>query len=419
MIGASIDLARLREEVRSALTMIRVATFDGLTLRLEQGGNLGKGKCPFHEDKSPSFICGGKFRDRCHCYGCGVDYDIFEYWQKRRSVDHAEAVRQLAGLAGVYFGEITFEKPKAGVKRSPGKRLVDDAASSVKPSLPSLYQAKREDCEAIAKARGLDAEAVWIAAANKRLAVVKEWPLYQSKHNGLWYAKQGWEQHRCWAAIDETRNVAEYRRIDNGLHTRVNQGPDDDKGPKVWSTGGKKWPLGAAQIGDRKRVLLVEGGPDMLAAYHFLRRWNSARRPLLHDVAVVCMLGAGLRMRDDAMAYFKGCRVRIMVDADQPKDSETKTKRKLVGLEAAHRWQTQLAEAGAAVELFYVGDLYNPDHVREWHEGERAAGEIEIVQEGLLKADGSKVKDLNDVVHCTEDVQWSDDIREAMCAWDF
>jgi hypothetical protein len=131
------------------------------------------------------------------------------------------------------------------------------------------------------------------------------------------------------------------------------------------------------------------------------------------------MLGAGNRMREDAMENFRGCRVRIMVDADVPKDSEVKSKRKLVWLEAAHRWQTQLTEAGAAVELFYVGDLFNADHVREWQEGERAAGEIEILQEGLLTADGRKVKDLNDVVHCTEEVQASDDIREAMCVWDF
>jgi hypothetical protein len=417
MIGSSVDLATLREQVRAALPMVRVATFDGLQLRIEQNGNRGVGKCPFHEDSSPSFVAGGKYLDRCHCFGCGEDLDIFGYWEKRRQVDHAEAVKQLAGLAGIYYGDIKYEKPKAGVTQ-PEKRLVCDDVGE-KPSLPSLYQATRADCEAIAKGRRLDAEAVWIAATEKRVAVVKQWPMYQSKHGGGWYAKNGWEQHRCWAAIDETRNVAEYRRIDNGLHCRVETGPDAAKGPKVWSTAGKNWPLGAGQIRDRKRVLLVEGGPDMLAGYHFLRRWHWSKRPLLQQVVVVCMLGASNRMREDALAHFHGCRVRIMVDADTPKDSPEKGKRKLTGMEAACRWQDQLTEVGAAVELFYVGDIFNADHVREWHEGTRLAAEIEILEPGLLKQDGSKVKDLNDVVDCAEDVQTGEDIEQAMCSWDF
>jgi hypothetical protein len=418
MTGASVDLAMLREQVRERLTMVRVATFDGLQLRISEGQLKGEGLCPFHTEKSGSFVAGGrKFVDRYKCFGCGAEGDIFQYWQERRSVDHAEAVRQLAGLAGVYYGEISYEKPKAGV--APAKRLVSVDAEAEKPSLPSLYQAKEADCKMIAETRGLSFEGVWIAASVwKRVAVVRQWPLYQSKHDGQWRPKDGWEQHRCWAAVDETRNVAEFRRVDNGLHMRVNAGPED-KGPKVWSTAGKNWPLGAGQIGARKRVLLVEGGPDMLSAFHFLRLWHSKRHPLLQDVAVVAMLGASNRMREDAMVHFKGCRVRIMVDADTPKDDEIKSKRKLVGLEAAHRWQGQLTEAGAAVELFYVGDIFNPEHVGEWHEGKRLAGEIEVMVEGYKMKDGGKVKDLNDLAKCGEDVIESQDVEQAMRAWDF
>ena len=411
---SSIDLAMLRERVRDALDMYQVATFDGLTLR-KSAQNMWTCPCPFHTEDTPSFIVDGKFRGRYHCYGCGADGDLFDYWEERRGLSHSEAVKQLAGLAGVYVGEITFEKPRAGVQRSPEKRL-DVGADAQKPSLPPLYQATREDCEAIAKGRGLDPEAVWIAArVHKRVAVAKSWPLYQSKHDRQWYPKQTWEQHRCWAAIDETKNVAEFRRLDNGLHTKI----DGSVKPKVWSTSGKNWPLGAAQIGDRKRVLLVEGGPDMLAAYHFLRMWHTQRRPLLQDVAVVCMLGASNRIREEALQYFKGCRVRIMVDADTPKDDEQKSKRKLTGAEAAARWQEQLSGAGAPVETFYVGDIFDSEDVVRWHEGEILAADIKVLVPGYLTQDGEKVKDMNDLAKCPEDVLGSDDVRQAMTDWDF
>jgi len=414
-MGASIDLATLRERVRDALDMIRVATFDGLKLR-KSGAETWTGECPFHAEKSGSFVVGGGGwkRGRAHCFGCGWDGDIFDFWKERRGVDHLEAVKQLAGLGGVYVGEIQFERPKAGVTRQPEKRLDAEDDAVKKPSLPSLYQARKEDCDMIAKERGLDPESVWIAArVHKRVAIVKSWPLREAY--GKWWPRSGWEQHRCWTIIDETRNVAEFRRVDNGLHTRM----DGVTGPKVWSTSGKNWPVGAADIGDRKRVLLVEGGPDLLAAYHFLRMWHTRKRPLLHEVAVVCMLGASNRIREDALAYFAGCRVRIMVDADTPKDDETKAKRKLTGLEAAMRWSEQLTAVGAAVECFYVGDVFDPGHVAAWHAGEIQAAEIEILEPGFLKKDGSKVKDLNDLAMASDEVLTCDDVRQAMTVWDF
>jgi len=410
-------LASLRERVRDAVDWPLVASCLGWVIK-QVGPNKWTMCCPFHVEKSASFVMGGdggSFRDRCHCFGCGdADHDFFGVWQAVRGVNHLQAVKDLAGLAGVQEGELRFEKPKARPMRTPERRLDDDAASREKPSLPSLFQAKREDCELIAKSRGVDVEAVWIASRiHKRVAVIDRWPLYESKWDHQWRAR-GTEVHRSWVAIDETRNVAEFRRLDNGMYSRA-----DGSALKVWSTKGKSWPLGAAQIGDRKRVLLVEGGPDMLAAYHFLKMWHTMRRPLLQDVAVVCMLGASNRIREDALAFFKGCRVRIMVDADTPKDDETKGKRKLTGLEAAKRWSDQLTEAGAAVACFYVGDVFEPDDEVAWHEGSLKAAEMRVIEPGYVKRDGSKVKDTNDLAACSDDILRCDDVRRAFTDWDF
>ena len=407
---ASIDLASLRERVRDALTMVRVAEHDGLDLKME-GEHRGRCCCPFHVEKSPSFLCGGRFPDRCHCFGCGADYDIFEYWQIRRNVDHLQAVKELAGLAQIYVGEIRFEKPKAGAARQPERRLDDVDACAKKPSLPRLMKPSRAACEMIAKGRGLDTEAVWLAARLFQRVAYAHWP--QFERGGEWEPRAT-GAHPSWCAIDETRNVAEFRRLDNGLYTK-----SDGDTLKVWSTAGKSWPLGARQVPQTRRVLMVEGGPDMLAGYHFLRMWATPRRPLLQDVTVVAMLGASNKIREDALPFFKGARVRMFVDADTPKDSPEKAKRRLVGLEAAARWTRQLSEAGSAVECFYVGDVFEPDDVARWHEGEIGAADIRVVQPGFVRKDGAKVKDLNDVALCGDDVTGGDDMREAMTLWDF
>lgn len=412
-MSASPDLDLLREEVRARLTMVRVATICGVVLRVSGQQTMGTGLCPFHAEKSPSFVAGGKagFVDKFVCWGCGEKGDIFDFWQKTQGVDHLQAVKDLAREAGIYVGEIGFDTSRARPVRQVERRLAEaDDDRFAKPSLPVLQKPSREACEMIAMHRGLDAEAVWYAARVCGRVGYSPWPLYESRNDGRWYERRGWNVGPSWAAMDRTLNVVEFRRLDNGLY----ESEDGEKKMKCWSAGKKAWPVGALDAARLKWVLMVEGGPDMLAGYHFLRLHK-----MLGKVAVVCMLGAGNAIREDALPLFTGCRVRIMVDADVPKDDAVKTKRKMAGQEAAARWSAQLSEAGAAVETFCVGDTYDRAHVVEWHEGERAAADIAKVNEGWKLKDGKPVKDLNDVALCDDEVIWSQDMREAMRAWDF
>jgi hypothetical protein len=208
---------------------------------------------------------------------------------------------------------------------------------------------------------------------------------------------------------DEERRVAEFRRIDGDRYP-VKGG----EGIKSWSTAGKNWPIGSAELGNRRCVLWVEGGPDVLAAYHFLWGWG-----LLDRVAVVGMLGASARIAEEALPYFDGCRVRIIMDADELRDSEAAGKRKIPGLEAATRWQQQLTAAGAVVETYDLGPLYEPDSLRGYYAGTVPAGEVEVLRPGLIQADGRPVKDLNDLARCEAEVVDSDEVRQAFFDWDF
>lgn len=247
--------------------------------------------------------------------------------------------------------------------------------------------------------------------------------MWQRKVDGRWVSPCETHYFRCkgdeaecaprprwpsWVATDGERRVAEFRRLDDQPYPRKDEGTI-----KAWATAGKNWPLGAAEMGRRMNVLIVEGGPDMLAAYHFLLRFK-----MVSQVAVVCMLGGSNRIAEEALPYFQGRRVRIMMDADLPKDSESPAKRRLQGLEAAARWTEQLKNAGvAAVKTYNVGDVYEPIDVKAWHEGIIKAAEIRVVVPGLVKEDGTKVKDVNDLAYCSTDVIDSNEVHEAFTEW--
>lgn len=416
------DADDIKEEIRARVPLRDLCERAGMVLRREGQGRW-KACCPFHTEKSASFMVGGKRADTGHCFGCSWSGDIFAFWMQLQGLDFKQCLEQLAGIAGVPWRGVEFAPPREVRKVRPPERRLGWEAESEKPSLPPLRHLRREECATLAAARGLNVEAVWLAARKFRRAAFSDWPLFR-RRSGLWQPRCDAHGKFCdlktdtcrpvetfpsWVAVDGTRKVAEFRRLDNGRYPRLEEDPI-----KSWSTRGKAWPLGAEDLNGRKRVMLVEGGPDMLAAFHFLLEYG-----LLDQVAVVCMLGAGNRMREDALEHFKGCRVRIFVDADPLKDDDNPRKRKVPGLEAAARWQGQLIEAGAAVETFSVGPVYDPAHLAEWGRCERAAAEVAVLEPGLQLPDGTPVKDLNDLARAAPEVRYHPDVRAAFTCWDF
>ncbi len=90
-------------EVKSKLSVVDVV---GETVALKKAGTTFKGLCPFHGEKTPSFVV-TPARESWHCFGCGKGGDIFSFVMDRDSVTFPEALRQLAEKAGVEIDERT------------------------------------------------------------------------------------------------------------------------------------------------------------------------------------------------------------------------------------------------------------------------------------------------------------------------
>ena len=76
----------------------------GETVVLKRTGASYKGLCPFHGEKTPSFVVSPE-RESWHCFGCGEGGDIFAFVMRRDAVDFREALRRLAERAGVELSE--------------------------------------------------------------------------------------------------------------------------------------------------------------------------------------------------------------------------------------------------------------------------------------------------------------------------
>ena len=83
-----------------------VADVVGETVQLKKAGTTLKGLCPFHGEKTPSFVV-TPARDTWHCFGCSKHGDIFTFLMERDGLAFPEALAQLAARAGVELDERT------------------------------------------------------------------------------------------------------------------------------------------------------------------------------------------------------------------------------------------------------------------------------------------------------------------------
>lgn len=89
-------------------------------LSMKQAGAHWKAVCPFHHEKSPSFMV-NRERQIWHCFGCNEGGDMFTFIQRIENIDFREALKLLADKAGI---ELTTAQ-RSEVNRSDRARYLE------------------------------------------------------------------------------------------------------------------------------------------------------------------------------------------------------------------------------------------------------------------------------------------------------
>ena len=93
-------------------------------VQLRHRGRTHTGLCPFHNEKTPSFVVYPETQS-FYCFGCGAGGDVITFIKKINNVDYMEAVKFLAGRAGMALPE---EDDQTGRLRSRIISINKDAA---------------------------------------------------------------------------------------------------------------------------------------------------------------------------------------------------------------------------------------------------------------------------------------------------
>lgn len=290
-----------------------------------RAGKRSSIKCPAHEDRSPSLSV-GPGRDVpviLHCFsGC--------------------APENILASAGIPFADLFPEKDRrrhyiTPIVRRPSAPRDDDAERTAKRTAkrftwPAFYAP-------IEHGTFLEEEFAFILLSTlAELRHVSEEGLHLAADRGLLRFGK-YEGEAAWIVCDAKRINAQVRRMDGKLWPGIG-------GKKAWTLPGSRaaWPIGAEESTPFPIVILVEGGPDLLAAHCAI--YTQGREA---DTTAVCMIGAGLNIPGDALPLFTNKRIRIMSHTDP------------AGQVAGDRWAAQLESVGAEVDQADFAELQMAD----------------------------------------------------------
>lgn len=314
------------ESAKSKTTIVEELQRRGIPMQ-RRGSNF-VARCPIHEEKSPSFTI---FPDgKARCFGCDFRGDVLDVVMQLDGLSLPAAVEKLTG----YPVEPSRYSARAMHSRPPSQQ--EREGSPLMP--PDMHRGSGNELRRVAESRNLSLISVYTA---DRLGLL---------HFGT---VCGFD---CWILTDERRQCAEARRMDGELFPATHALGIR----KVHTIKGslKSWPVGICPAGftiDQFRAIaIVEGGPDLLAALHFI----TAHRG---DCLPIAMLGASASIAPQALRLLAGRRVRIF-----PHYEANST-----GRNASERWAEQLVRVGCDVDCFNF--------------------------EGLRRSTGEAAKDLNDL----------------------
>ncbi len=139
-----------RTAVEEIKARIPIEELIGSYIKIEKSGRALKARCPFHNEKTPSFFISPE-RGGYYCFGCGAKGDIFSFVEQFEGLDFKGALKVLAEKAGV---PLVFEK-KSDSERDKLFEVMEITARYFQDNLKNSKQALE-----YLKKRGLKEETI-------------------------------------------------------------------------------------------------------------------------------------------------------------------------------------------------------------------------------------------------------------------
>jgi DNA primase catalytic core len=142
-VAAGAKSGRITQQsIDAVLQRADLVDLAGGYTQLHKRGAEHSGRCPFHEERTPSFWVNGT-KGVYHCFGCGASGDVITFLQAKQGLDFVEAIELLADR---YRVDLEYEDGNKGAGKRQSKRrlyeLADAAAAFYEATLHGASSAE-------------------------------------------------------------------------------------------------------------------------------------------------------------------------------------------------------------------------------------------------------------------------------------
>ncbi|KKT14233.1 MAG: primase protein [Parcubacteria group bacterium GW2011_GWF2_44_8b] len=113
----------MRGDVDTIKERLDIAEIISGYVKLEKAGTSFKARCPFHNEKTPSFFV-SPARQSFYCFGCGAKGDVFTFIEEVEGLDFRGALKLLAEKAGV---EISYRGDESKTEKDKILNALEEA----------------------------------------------------------------------------------------------------------------------------------------------------------------------------------------------------------------------------------------------------------------------------------------------------
>ena len=329
---------------------------------LKRAGRLYSGRCPFHNEKTPSFYVYPDTQS-FYCFGCGCGGEVITFIKKIENLDYIDAVKLLAQRAGIDMPQDTYDDSMAKLK----KTIYEINRESARFFHNTLVSSQGAEALNYLRSRGLSDKTIrhfGLGYAPNSFELIrhlhekgfKDSDLIQSNIASL--SRKGYTVSRffdrvMFPIIDLRGNVTAF-----GGRTMGDSKPKylNTSDTPVFSKSHQLFALNMAKNVNTRQLILAEGYMDVIA---------------LHQAGfknAVATLGTSLTRQQAELMKRYADEAIICYDSDE------------AGRKAAERAISLLRNAGLRVRIVTVPGAKDPDEFMKSH-GEKGAAVFKVLLE--------------------------------------
>ena len=267
------EVARVREK-------IDIVSLISEYLPLKKAGRNFKAVCPFHNEKTPSFVVSPE-RQIWHCFGCSKGGDVYTFLMDYENLEFLEALRILAKKTGIELSETDFVKKDTSKKEK--TYSINKISSDFYHYILTKHNAGKKALEYLTKVRKIDPrliETFLIGFSPIQGDILSEYLLEKKKYKTQDLIEAGLSFTREGRIVDFFRGRLMFPLFDHrdnivAFSGRVLQ--DDSAESKyvntrdtlVYHKGSMFFGLNLAkeEIKQKERAIIVEGEFDVISCY--------------------------------------------------------------------------------------------------------------------------------------------------------